>query len=159
MLSTIGSPDRLAIARQRRQPLTIYSVISGQSPFGLPSSFYGLDNQRDAARIKSLQETVWQVVAACRHCRLSRISHQPVGRIEQLVRLSELRSPNFGLQTNKVSVLISPVALFRQNFRRPRSGLRDCNDSRGNVSAAGNERRREAVTKSTEQRRPRGGTG
>jgi hypothetical protein len=45
---------------------TICSVISGKSPVGLPGSIYGLDDQRDAALIKSLQETVWQVVTASR---------------------------------------------------------------------------------------------
>jgi hypothetical protein len=43
--------------------ITICGVISGKSPLGLPGSIYGLDDQRDADLIKSLQETVWQVVA------------------------------------------------------------------------------------------------
>jgi len=47
--------------------LTICSVISGKSPLGLPGSIYSLDDQQDAALIKSLQETVWQVVAAHPH--------------------------------------------------------------------------------------------
>ena len=47
--------------------LTICSVISGKSPLGLPGSIYSLDDQQDAALIKSLQETVWQVVAAHTH--------------------------------------------------------------------------------------------
>ena len=43
--------------------LTICAVISGKSPLGFSGSVYGLDNRRDAALIKSLQETVWQTVA------------------------------------------------------------------------------------------------
>jgi hypothetical protein len=44
--------------------LTICSAISGKSPAGLPGSIYGLDDEKDAALIKALQETVWQVVSA-----------------------------------------------------------------------------------------------
>ena len=47
--------------------LTICSVISGKSPLGLPGSIYSLDDEQDAALIKSLQETVWQVVTAHPH--------------------------------------------------------------------------------------------
>jgi hypothetical protein len=52
--------------------LTICSTISGKTPLGLPASIYGLDDQRDAALVKSLQETVWQVIKACPNCGLSK---------------------------------------------------------------------------------------
>ncbi len=47
--------------------MTICSVISGRSPLGLTGSIYSLDDQRDAVLIKSLQETVCQVVTAHPH--------------------------------------------------------------------------------------------
>ena len=43
--------------------LTICTVISGKSPVGLTGSIYGLNDVRDAALIKSLQETVWEVIS------------------------------------------------------------------------------------------------
>jgi len=47
--------------------ITICAAISGQSPVGLPGSIYGLDDQRDAALCRALQQTVWQVLAAQVH--------------------------------------------------------------------------------------------
>lgn len=44
--------------------LAICSVISRKSPIGLHGATYGLDDQQEAALIKALQETVWQVVSA-----------------------------------------------------------------------------------------------
>ena len=61
----------------------------------------------------------------CGCAALARISHQLVGRNEQLVWLPELRSRFFGSQADRVSILVCPVALFRQYFRRPCLGLRE----------------------------------
>jgi len=55
---------------------------------------------------------------------LARISHQRVGRNEQLQRLGELRSPDTRWFRHKVFARCCPVALLRHVFRRP-DGLFD----------------------------------
>lgn len=40
----------------------LFTVISGQNPVGLSAASYGLDDTRDAALIRAIQETIWQVV-------------------------------------------------------------------------------------------------
>jgi len=47
--------------------LTICTVLSGESRLGLPDSVYGMDDERDAALIKTLQEIAWRVAATNRH--------------------------------------------------------------------------------------------
>jgi len=43
--------------------LTIYATLSGQSPVGLTARPYEqLDEKQDAALIKAVQQTVWDVV-------------------------------------------------------------------------------------------------
>jgi hypothetical protein len=44
--------------------LAMFSVLSGQSPVGLPGSYYDLDDTQDAALIAAVQELVWKVVKA-----------------------------------------------------------------------------------------------
>ncbi len=43
---------------------TLYTVLSGQSPVGLSAAGYGLDDVKDAALIRAIQETIWDVVRA-----------------------------------------------------------------------------------------------
>ncbi len=43
---------------------TIFAVLSGQSPVGLSAAAYGFDDTKDAALIKAVQETIWEVVTA-----------------------------------------------------------------------------------------------
>jgi len=57
--------------------------------------------------------------------RLARISHQRVGRNEQLQRLPELRSPDTRWFRAKVFVHSHHVAPLEHVFRRPCSGLRE----------------------------------
>ena len=47
--------------------LTIYSVLSGQTPVGMSGANYGLDDQLDASLMKALQQTIWQVVISSPH--------------------------------------------------------------------------------------------
>ncbi len=47
--------------------ITACTVISGKPPFSLPGSIYGLDDGEDAALIRALQETVWDVVTKHPH--------------------------------------------------------------------------------------------
>jgi hypothetical protein len=49
----------------------------------------------------------------------------PVGRNEQLEPVPELRSPVTHWVGDRMFARFRPVALFRQVFRRPRSGLRE----------------------------------
>lgn len=44
--------------------MTIYTVLSGQSPVGLSAKPYELDGPEDAALVKAIQETIWEVVTA-----------------------------------------------------------------------------------------------
>ncbi len=52
--------------------LTVYSTLSGQSPVGLTAGPYEMfDSELDAALIKSLQQTVWEVVTEHPHTGLA----------------------------------------------------------------------------------------
>lgn len=41
---------------------TIFTVLSGENPVGMSGKDYGLDDQKDSALIKTIQETIWKVV-------------------------------------------------------------------------------------------------
>lgn len=41
---------------------TVFTVLSGENPVGMSGKAYGLDDQKDAALIKAIQETIWKVV-------------------------------------------------------------------------------------------------
>jgi hypothetical protein len=43
---------------------SLFTVLSGQSPVGLSAAAYGLDDVKDAALIRAVQETIWQVVTS-----------------------------------------------------------------------------------------------
>jgi hypothetical protein len=43
--------------------MTHLAVLTGRSPVGLSGKLYGLDDEKDAALIRALQETVWDVVS------------------------------------------------------------------------------------------------
>lgn len=43
---------------------TLFTVLSGQSPVGMSAERYGLDDERDAALIRKLQQTIRDVVTA-----------------------------------------------------------------------------------------------
>lgn len=43
---------------------TIYTVLSGQSPIGMSGAAYDLDDEKDAALIRAVQETIWEVVTS-----------------------------------------------------------------------------------------------
>ena len=47
--------------------LTICAVLSGKSPVGMTGAIYGMDDEGDAALIRALQETVWEVVKRYPH--------------------------------------------------------------------------------------------
>lgn len=43
---------------------TIFTVLSGQSPVGLSAVSYGFDETKDAALVRAIQETIWDVVTS-----------------------------------------------------------------------------------------------
>lgn len=43
---------------------TVFTVLSGKNPVGMSAAAYGLDDEKDAALIRALQQTIWEVVTA-----------------------------------------------------------------------------------------------
>jgi len=43
---------------------TIFTVLSGQNPVGMSAASYGFDETKDAALVRAIQETIWEVVTA-----------------------------------------------------------------------------------------------
>jgi len=43
---------------------TIFTVLSGENPVGLSAEAYGFDPEKDAALVKAIQETIWEVVTS-----------------------------------------------------------------------------------------------
>lgn len=41
---------------------TMFSALSGQSPVGMSGADYGLDDKKDAALVRGIQETIWDVL-------------------------------------------------------------------------------------------------
>jgi len=43
---------------------TLFTVLSGQNPVGLSAASYGFDEAKDAALVRAIQETIWDVVTS-----------------------------------------------------------------------------------------------
>ena len=60
--------------------MTVMSVLTASSPVGLTGKIHGLDDEKDAALVKALQETVWEVVKTHPYAGIARANQDEPGQ-------------------------------------------------------------------------------